>query len=592
MTFTQAPDQSARIEELLRSLFIEKKQVRDLRRELSEKNKAYQTLEMRFWQAYRQKKAPTSIDSSLVDRLQKKISCLEEDVKEDSKAIGELQTLLSESRLHSQQLDKGIHYLRAKLEDIKTDKKLLAEELAERDRMISSLEGALQKQEKDAAKLLGDLSASQEALKQALDEKQVFSERVKTHELEQDSISLLQEQIRKLKEVVSQSEKEQADLLEKCRSIDQAEKELVKSKDAFASLEKETDGWAQERSQLSEKLIAAEILSQALNKELEQQKERSLQLEEDLTDGKSHLAVCEEELQQLKQEVVESLEQIKLFEAKAVEAKSESKSLQEQWQQMQEQVKEASSALQELPELKEKSQILAEQKQSLEANYEATLEEKTKLSNELHQEEQKKEFLEGQVKELQEDFARKDAELIEEKRIREKTEERVTRYEALTDEKETELRTAKQHFAKKVKETALLAQQLEEKQSEKEAISGDLQQLEKSHSQLKYELDESVSKKQSLEDLLEKERLVYQDKLSSAEEALRGQKEKLQQAQKENLHLKGIAERYQKMEQMLKNLGHIMQPSSEDPLPQPPQASDLFSSTPSNPPPKRDLFDG
>lgn len=102
MEFTKALYTADEVKQMLESLFAEKKRVRNLA--LQEQENA---------------------------QLQVKFKEMEERIYASKIQNEQTQKLLYESRFHAEQLEKGMDYLRGKLEEAKIDKGLLGEELLE-----------------------------------------------------------------------------------------------------------------------------------------------------------------------------------------------------------------------------------------------------------------------------------------------------------------------------------------------------------------------------------------------------------------------------------------------------------------------------
>lgn len=124
MEFTKALYTADEVKKMLESLFAEKKRVRDL--ELQEQEQVL---------------------------LQTKLKELEERIHVSKIKNEQTQKLLSESRLHSEQLEKGMDYLRGKLEETKIDKILLGEELLESQERIEQFRADLEESERIASDL-------------------------------------------------------------------------------------------------------------------------------------------------------------------------------------------------------------------------------------------------------------------------------------------------------------------------------------------------------------------------------------------------------------------------------------------------------
>lgn len=176
------------IKEIFQALYAEKKRVLELEDYSKQVEQNLARLKQMLNAA--QKKEEEIVDRTLFEEMQKEKERLEEDLIESSCTIGSLQhdlrqlkqefslekdeeisllqkqilklrdksqemeLVLEESRLHAQQLEKGIEYLRAKLAESKTDRALLQERLNETSQQILQAEQESCKGKEDAESFL------------------------------------------------------------------------------------------------------------------------------------------------------------------------------------------------------------------------------------------------------------------------------------------------------------------------------------------------------------------------------------------------------------------------------------------------------
>ncbi len=428
--------------------------------------------------------------------------------------IEEKQQQLAESKLRSEQLEKGIQYLRGKLDEANTDKNLLEEELLSNQQLIGQLS-----EELDAVK------AEHES---TLEQFTAFNEQ--HYELQEEANSL-RSQFEQLRNLIKSG---QEALEEKNHQYKEAQDNVVR-----LTIEKES-----------------------CFKELEERRQ--------------YLGRLKGEISELRDEIRASVDELKELEGMYLSSIDEKMVVSTNLQEAQRIGKEQKEELNSLAEIKrnleirlrEEERVVLEQKQQLE-RLQHVEHEKNQLSERALVLEQETEHLGSLIEEISREKSEVESRLNKNKELLrdrdqaleskisqillltqegQRLQENLQRMQTHIEEKEAQTSKAQQHLAKKVKECTVLQEKIDETKSHIADLYAQIQTAQAKIAENRQLAEASQQQEKRLQELLNETMKTHELTYSNKEEKYLKLYDQLQTVEARN---KELATRNNKLQAMV-----------------------------------------
>lgn len=564
--------------QILHSLFLEKKKVRELEfllqelrkerhppsKEFSDENAAlqrqYSTLKDKLLEIERERDdLKRELDgcshqfssSKEVQSLQKQqIEKLVKNLSEQEKRIQELhQFEYSAKKTHEQrnELETSLESTLAKIKSLEAEKEALNKTLADSLQHGTQLERVIQHLRK----------RSEEAY------------------LEADQLSVEFHNSRLSIETLTQ------DLKRTRGELDGSKRSLLEERNEKEELIAELKILQGQFEILKKKVIQSEELVRKRDDALENGKKIIFQLQQEKLlhehQNKENKAVYQsilEEIALIKQALVRSLREAKELETHYFQAINEKASLVQKAKQMQ---KRTEGQSQQITELQNQLQDLSIEEKAAQAKIDELQNSfKTSLQNTVQELQNEisalRQELDSSVKKIlsQEERLQKNEEqkqtecneltlqlkkLTEEKQA---LETEITHIRAAQEERETRIKIAHQHLAKKVKEVSLLTEQIDGQKNQLDELQSNLNAAQTKIQEIQTTMDVKNSQERRLQEQLQETIKYAESQVSKWEEKYLRIYEKLQETENRNRELKLIEEKHSQMQALLSNLGNVI----------------------------------
>ncbi len=451
--------------------------------------------------------------------------------------IEEKQQHLAESKLRSEQLEKGIQYLRGKLDEANTDKNLLEEELLSNQQLIGQLS-----EELDAVK------AEHES---TLEQFSAFNEQ--HYELQEEANSLRNQ-------------------FEQLRNLIKSGQEALEEKNQLYK-------------EVQDKVVQFTIEREGFLKELEERSRCLSSLKGEISELRGEMRASIEELKELEGMYLSSIDEKMVVSANLQEA-----------QRIVKEQKEELSSLSEIKRnleirLREEERLVLEQKQQLE-RLQHVEHEKNQLSERALVLEQETEHLGSLIEEISREKSEVESRLNKNKELLrdrdqaleskisqillltqegQRLQENLQRMQTHIEEKEAQTSKAQQHLAKKVKECTVLQEKIDETKSHIADLYAQIQTAQAKISENRQLAEASQQQEKRLQELLNEAMKNHELTCTAKEEKYLKLYDQLQTAEARN---KELANRNNKLQAMVSSFLTVEDDSQPDQEPvMPPQTS-------------------
>ena len=589
MTFTKTRFNEDEIKEILETLFLEKKLVKELQQRLGESQKEIEFLRKTSDSHFLEELSDKAKEMALADQDQKvKNEMLLADLKENSTYIGYLQKELAEIKgilrlaeeEKKQEIDK-FNALYVEKENLSLKLHEIEYQIKSDSELYSDLESVLDRERKR----LKAFKDEKELIQKQLAESQFHSEQLEKgiqylrSRLEDAKIDkeLLGEELLELQESLKASQAQHQELITRFEEFQKETKQGVVEKDFLKDDLQAVQGqFEQLKESIKQlKLESEEQLSSINQLEKSNQKlqEDKLQLRLLLDQKEAKFEIVEKETLSLKENVLQGMRHLKEVEREYSTLIVEKEKTQQALLMEQEKVGQLQEHLR-ISEMKQRQESIAKDILDEEiSKYKEIEKEKIELQElylKLEQKFQEKSHLVEEGVRIKSDFDQKLQKLHEALNDKDRTlesrtgqlavlnqekhklQEMIHNVQLLADEKESQVKLAQQHLAKKMKETASLHEKLEEQKIQILEMQNQFNGSQTKMAELRSLLETKQQQEKRLEEMLNES----MKSSSRWEEKYFGIADKVQEMEMRYKELKKIEEKYLHLQAVLSNLGN------------------------------------
>lgn len=423
-------------------------------------------------------------------------------------------TQLSETQLRAEQLEKGIQYLRSKLDEANTDKSLLEDELV-----------AAQESERQKSNDLIQITELKNTLETELQQTQF-----EKAELDEE-IDNLRNQYESLRQIAQNA---QLQSQEKDLQINQLQHELQEQKAVQNLLQRE----------LNDRISILDSLNNQLFQMQNEIKQGSLEAKELES---LYLSVLEEKMSAIntlqdQQRIVRELKEEVQLQIEAKRALQESQRQDNlQLNDLKRQLERLQSLENDKKQLNEKIHLFEQQMERVSYQLEEQVREKADLENRLLKSKE-------QMRDRDQALENKTSQILLLTQENQRLQESFLKQQNQSEERDNQTRQAQQQFAKKVKECAILMDQLEEARAQLNDIFSQNQAAELKVAEMRQQLEAAQLQEKRIHDqAIDNIRLAEQQTAKWEEKYLKLFKFS-QELENKNKELKRIEERFHQMQ--------------------------------------------